>query len=276
MLPFMLALLLEVRSSLHDPGLSTAAQSSPRPRECRGSASGSEGLWGRLRGSDVERYCLFLARGYARLSETPGEALLAARAAEALVGPSPAVRVLSGRAQLRLDQPVPAYQQFASAEVADADAFRDPQALHDFARAASLARESAAALRLYRLLASRVALLPGVRERVFSEVEAAAHVLAFSPGAEEEALGYLAQARREPLGLSGLIDALRWLALEQSGRHESGASKPSLGRLGLPGVRRGFSVIDGAPLLPDGQGETLRALLSRSAEPVRAREGRPP
>src|SRR3954470_22979052 len=89
--------------------LTTAAQASPRPRECRGT-TGTDGIWQRVQGADAQRYCELLARGYARLVHTPKEALLAARAAEALAGPLPAVRVLSGRANLRLGDAPLAYQ----------------------------------------------------------------------------------------------------------------------------------------------------------------------
>src|SRR3954466_1162511 len=108
MFPFAVGVLLQARLATLD--LTTAAQASPRPRECRG-ATGSDGVWLRLRGADAQRYCELLARGYARLGQTPKEALQAARAAEALAGPLPAVRVLAARADLRLGESPPHYQQ---------------------------------------------------------------------------------------------------------------------------------------------------------------------
>src|SRR3954467_7880739 len=107
--PLLLALVL---------ALTTAAQASPRPRECRGAAS-TDGVWTRMRGADAQRYCELLARGYARLAQTPREALLAAQSAEALAGALPAVRVLSARARLRLGEGALAYQLFQQAEAAD-------------------------------------------------------------------------------------------------------------------------------------------------------------
>src|SRR6187549_1202185 len=100
MLPLAFAVVLD---------LTTAAQASPRPRECRG-ASGSDGIWLRLQSADAVGYCELLARGYARLAQAPKEALLAARSAEALAGPLPAVRLLAGRAHLRLGDGTLAYQ----------------------------------------------------------------------------------------------------------------------------------------------------------------------
>jgi hypothetical protein len=140
------------------------------------------------------------------------------------------VRLLLGRAQLRLGQSSVAFEQFAQAEAADARAFVDPKALHDYARAASLSGKSAEALRLYRLLASRVALFDEAREVLFVQIEAAAHVLAYAPNGSDEALGYLTEAQRRPLGLSRWIDGLRLLAQ----RARPNGSKPSTLPGGLP------------------------------------------
>jgi len=256
MLPLAFALVLD---------LTTAAQASPRPRECRGT-TGGEGVWARLRGADAQRYCELLARGYARLGQTPQEALLAARSAEALAGSTPAVRVLTARADLRLGDSVLAYQLFQQAEAEDAQAFADPKALHDYARAASLAGKAPEALRLYRLLVSRVALLDDPRERALSQIEAAAHVLSSVEGGADEALGYLAHAREQPLGLSAWIAGLRLLAIQRSGRAEARGSlgpPPSLASLGPPPAAL-FSAE--FPLLPPGLFAALRAVLTERAE----------
>ena len=241
--------------------LTTAAQASPRPRECRG-AAGSDGIWLRVQGADAQRYCELLARGYARLVQTPAEALLAARAAEALAGPLPAVRVLAGRANLRLGDAPLAYQLLQQAEGSDAQAFTDPKALHDYARAASLASKPSEAVRLYRLLVSRVALLDDPRDRAFAQIEAAAHVLAHVEKGADEALGYLAHARQEPLGLSAWIDALRQVALKQSGR---GAARGSLAALPGPaalGKPKAAAFSAEFPVLPAGMFEVLQAALA--------------
>jgi len=251
--------------------LTTAAQASPRPRECRGVA-GADGVWARLRGADAQRYCELLARGYARLAQTPKEALLAAQSAEGLAGALPAVRVLSARAQLRLGEAQLAYAQFQQAEAADAQALADAKALHDYARAASLAGQGPEAVRLYRLLVSRAALLDEPRERVFVQIEAAAHVLALVPGGADEALGYLAQARPQPLGLSAWIAGLRVLALQRSGRTEERGLlglKPSVAALGAPPSAQ-FS--PQFPLLPTGLWQALRAALGASAEPAPSKD----
>lgn len=255
MLPLVFAVVLD---------LTTAAQASPRPRECRGAAS-SDGVWARLRGADAQRYCELLARGYARLGQAPQEALLAARSAEALAGPLPAVRVLAARADLRLGESQLAEQLFQQAEANDAQAFADPKALHDYARAASLVGKSADAVRLYRLLVSRVALLADARERAFVQIEAAAHILAHVDGGADEALGYLAHARQEPVGLAPWIAGLRLLAIQRSGRAEARATlaaPPTLASLGTPPPAQ-FSAE--FPLLPPGLFSALGTVLAERA-----------
>ena len=268
MFPFAIAVVLQLRAATLD--LTTAAQASPRPRECRGVA-GNDGVWARLRGADAQRYCELLARGYARLGQTPQEALLAARSAEALAGPLPAVRVLSARANLRLGESQLAYQLFQQAEASDAQALGDPKALHDYARAASLAGQAPEAVRLYRLLVSRVALLDDPRERAFAQIEAAAHVLAHVERGADEALGYLAHARHESLGLSAWVAGLRLLALQRSGRTEARGSlgaPPSLASLGKPPATV-FSAQ--FPLLPAGMFGALGAALTERTERAAAR-----
>ena len=265
MLPLAIAILLEARFGTLDAGIALAAQSSARPGECRGAVSGEDGLWLRLRGSEAERYCDLLARGHARLRQTPNEALSAARAAEALAGSTPAVRVLAGRAQLRLAQPGLAFESFARAEGVDAQAFADPKALHDYARAASLAQQPEQAVRLYRLLISRAALLDNALERACVLVEAAGHVLAHVPNGADEALGYLGQARAQPLGLSAWVSGLRLLALQRSGRAEPRAS--SLGRsVSSLGAAPPAAFSDEYPILPLGQFDALRAALGAAPE----------
>jgi hypothetical protein len=284
MLPFApfavaaLALTLEARGAPLD--LATAAQASPRPRECRGagvsyssssSSVSSEGLWSRLRDSDAQRYCELLARGYARLESAPKDAWLAAQAAESLVGARPAVRVLTGRALLRLQQAGGAFEQFQQAEAEDPVAFADPKALHDYARAASLAGKLEPAVRAYRLLVSRAALLDDPRERAFCQIEAAAHVLGSGAGADE-ALGYLAQARKQSFGLASWIAGLRALAIQRSNRAEprsASSSAPSAAALGAA-PKRSFS--DELPLLPAGLFEAMQAALAGGA-PSRAAKG---
>ena len=267
-----LAIALQARSAaLGDSQLATAALASPRPRECRGPARGEDGLWTRARAGDAQRYCELLARGYARLSQTPTESLAAAQAAEALVGPGLQIHVLRGRARLRLGQAHDAFTQFAIAEAEDdGTAFLDPKALHDYARAASLAGTPADAVRLYRMLVSRSALLDDAREKSVLQIEAAAQVLAYAPSGSDEALGYLAQARRNALGLSPWIAGLRLLIATRDGRGVrsfGGSALPTLAALTQPLAGASGE----SPVLPAGELEAVRAVLTESSEPSESR-----
>jgi hypothetical protein len=261
-----LAIALEARSPASSTAeLTTAALASPRPRECGAGAAGADGFWARARAGDAERYCELLARGYARLAETPALALSAAEAAEALAGPLAQVRVLDGRAKLRLGQAAAALEQFTQAESRDSQAFLDPKALHDYARAASASGQPQDAVRLYRMLVSRAALLDDARERSVLQIEAAAHVLAYAPAGSDEALGYLAQARRESLGLAPWINGLRALLAERNGRTErtpGARAQPSAASLTQPVS----GAIDQSPLLPPGELEAVRAVLTESSD----------
>ncbi len=252
-----LTVLLQTRFVAPDAALVTAAAASARPRECRRATRG--GLWSRLRVGDVERYCELLARAYARLDETPSEALSAAHAAESVAGPLPSVRLVVGRAELRLGQPALAFAHLAAVEAEDAQAFIEPRALHDYARAASLAGKSADAVRLYRLLVSRSALQDDAREAVFTQIEAAAHVLSHAPAGSDEALGYLAQVRHASLGLAPWVEALRRIALRRGGPGpaELRAVTPAPGAPARP-------VLDQL-LLPAGMLERMTAVMNEPA-----------
>ncbi|HEY4103406.1 MAG TPA: hypothetical protein VGM44_05925 [Polyangiaceae bacterium] len=261
---FAIALETRAAASLENQ-LGTAALASPRPRECRGAANGEDGLWQRARAGDAQRYCEILARSYARLAESPNDALSAAAAALAIAGETPELRVLRGRARLRLGQAAAALDDFTKAESADRQAFLAPKALHDYARAASIAGKPADAVRLYRVLVSRSALVDDAREKTVLEIEAAAHVLAYAQNGSDEALGYLAQARRDALGLEPWINGLRLLIAERSGHAERapGASaSPSLRALNQPLAESAA----GTPVLPPGEFEALRAALTDSGD----------
>jgi hypothetical protein len=261
MLPLALSVLLQARVALTD--LSTAAEQSPRARECRGASPGEDGIWGRLRASDAQRYCELLARGYARLARTPEDALKSAELARALGGDTPTVRVLAGRAELALGHAPRAFELLSAAEAADARALADPKALHDFARAASITGQLAQATRGYRLLVSRSALFDDPRARTIASIEAAAHVLSAGAAGADEALGYLAQARQQPFGLTPYIQALRALAWQRAGRTERAVTLPRAEALS-PFVLGGS--ID-VPLIPPAERAALLALVAAKRAP---------
>jgi hypothetical protein len=121
------------------------------------------------------------------------------------------------------------------------------------------------------MLVSRSALVDDARERCVLQIEAAAHVLAYAPNGSDEALGYLAQARRESLGLSPWINAFRLLIAERNGRLERSpfaSTRPSVASLTQP--LSGPS--DDLPVLPAGELDALRAVLTETTDPNKSRE----
>lgn len=269
-----LAILLQSRSpevQASENRLATAALASPRPRECRGASGSADGLWLRAHAGDAQRYCELLARGYARLEHTPNDALAAAEAAQRVAGPLPVVLVLAGRARLRLGQPAAALEQFTQAEARDRAAFAEPAALHDYAKAASLEGQFPLAVRLYRLLASRSVLLADAREASFVQLEVAAHVLAYVPDGADEALGYLAQAQRASLGMSAWVAGLRQLVAVRSGHSFNARATEGLPRPQAFDAALG-AAHDAGPLLPPGELDAMRAVLSERNDPAAARQ----
>jgi len=250
--------------------LATAALESPRPRACRSDASGENELWARARAGDTERFCELLAHGYARLAEAPSEALQSAEAAEAIRGAAPEVAALKARALFRSGNVPASLVQFRAAEQKAALESFEPKALHDYARAASLAGTPADAVRLYRVLVSRSGLVAEQREKTEIALEAAAHVLAYVPNGSDEALGYLGQARRAALGLSPLISGLRALIAERNGtsvRTPRAGALPSSTALAQAVTGPG----DASVLLPPGELDAVRAVISETTDKAASR-----
>jgi hypothetical protein len=247
------------------PDLAMIAVQGPRPSECLGAnwTPGESGFWDRARASDVARYCLLLARGYARLEREPLRALEAAQLAERLAGRRAAVLSLMGRAALRLGRAEDAWAWLSAARQVDERAFAGPAALHDFARAASLRDASEQALLAYRDLVARVELVADPVTRQCIYIEAAAHALAHGKAGVDEALGYLGEAQRAgtSVGFADWTLALGALALDRDGQSER--AQTLLARLG---DRESLeqSVTQGAfpiPTLPTAERQNLRAFL---------------
>ena len=95
---FVWTLLAATSSGLEPSSLRTLALSSQRPEVCRSSTFGDAELWSASRSSTARRYCLLLARGYARLALTPDEALSFGESAHSLLTNDAEAQVLMGRA----------------------------------------------------------------------------------------------------------------------------------------------------------------------------------
>jgi tetratricopeptide (TPR) repeat protein len=269
--------------------LRAVAQASPRSGEC-GVVSSSEraaGFWTRTTKPELVSYCDALARGYAALRISPRAAVTAAQAAEKLFPERAAPRLLQARALARLDEFQQAFRLF---EKVDVNSIAAPDALHDWAKTAAHLGRTSDAIRAYRLLASRLDLLPGRLERQRAYVEAAMWVMQLGPAALDEAIGYLLEARQEavPPGLSPFVLGALALALDRQGRPEQArgvlAEPVSVALIEQALENTGVAARDdgsiwartrrGAlPVLPPGELRALLAIWIEAADPDDARDG---
>ncbi|HET9959662.1 MAG TPA: hypothetical protein VFQ61_34455 [Polyangiaceae bacterium] len=215
------ALLLLAATSSAGPPLMAYAGSSPRPAECRSSADSGE-LWEQARGQAARRFCLLLARAYARLASAPGEALELARKAEALQPAAVEPRVVQGRAQLRLGDWDGAYTALASSVLQAGRPLGDVYALRELAVAAAQTGRLAEARSAYRSLVSRAGFIeePAFAKRI--ALEAAPVLLQGNEADVSDAIVFLNEARRGVAvpGLSDLLVAELALCLDRAGKAE--------------------------------------------------------
>lgn len=263
------------------------AAASPRPRECSGTSErGAERtLWDRARQPRLATYCDSLAAGYARLARAPEEALRAAqRANEALPGRA-APLVLEARALVALGRDADAHQRFGAARQRDRRSVESPGALHDLAVAALRTGKRDDAVRAFRALAPRAGLLGDGFERQRVYVEAAAAVMMLGSEGLDEAIGYLAEARRKGSrpGFGDYVLGALALALDRQGRSEEarGVAAEAGGAWYLARqtstdddarARRRPLVARALPVLPAGELDAIVAMLAEREDPELARE----
>src|SRR5688572_7156845 len=203
---------------IQEEDLRAAAASSSRPLECTPrSVRRGDRVWKQAREPGVERYCDFLARGYARLRRDPKASLEAANAAEKALPGRAAPQILRARALLAAGQSADAWAAFGRAHTISRRSVDVPATLHDFAVAAVRTAHFDDAARAYRALVPRAGLLDdGVRrQRVF--VEAASVVMGRGGESLDEAIGFLTEARRRGStpGVSGFVLGTLALALDR-------------------------------------------------------------
>ncbi len=218
--PVVLVLLAQMTASV--PDLSAAAAASPRPAECAAPAAtdASASMWESARRPGLGQYCRLLARGYARLSRSPAQALIAAERADKLLPGRAPPKVLAARALVASGQAGVAFERFEKALGLSPRSVREPAALHDYAVAAALSGHEKQAVEAYRRLVPRAGLMASDAERQRVYVEAALNVMRTGPEALGEAIGYLTEARRRgaPPGLSDIVLGALALALDRQGR----------------------------------------------------------
>lgn len=266
------------------PSLRTAAAASPRPAMCVAGRAATGGerdtLWDRARQPGLLVWCRALARGYARLSRSPAQALVAAQEAERAVPGHPGPAVLSARALLAQGDAAAAYKQFARALSLSRRSVEEPAALHDLAVAAELTGHTQEALGAFRALVPRAGLLDDGQRRQRVYVAAASLVMATGEAGLNEAIGYLGEARRRgsPPGFTAVVLAELALALDRQGRTDEArgvvaeAGGPwALAQLAAakPGGRGRRALL---PVLPPGELEAMVAILAEHDDPELARD----
>jgi tetratricopeptide (TPR) repeat protein len=241
-------------------------------------------VWDRARSPGLAAYCTALARGYARLRRTPEDALAAAQAAARALPNRAAPVVLEARALVMMRKYAEAWARFDGVRSRARRDLEVPAALHDLAVAASATGHSAEALGAYRALVPRAGLLDESR-RVRALVEASSITMAMGPGALDEAIGYLNEARRRTShpGLEPLVLGALALALDRQGHPEQArgliqdVSAPE-GLLvtegeGDPAARAPKGSLRGhLPVLPESERHALAAVLAERLSPEEARE----
>lgn len=247
--------------------LATLAAASPRPAVCR-VASGADGssLWARARKERTSRFCLALARGYAKLESDPQHALGLARDASKMLLAQVEPKVLEGRALLRLGESAAARSALAASVLAPGRPLGDLGSLRELGIASTLTGHTKEAADAYRVLLPRVDVISDRFTARILLLEGAAALLATGPNGTAEALVYLSEARRaEPVpGYQDLTLALLALALDRDGKTEQATAV--LGELaGAWTLRRFLSERElasatGAPLIPEAKAAERPAL----------------
>lgn len=180
-------------------------------------------MWEVSRQAASLRRCRELSRAQALLQRSPEQAVARSAALLAEAPDLAEARVLHGRASLRAGDAATALRDLAPLLAVEATAPADPSALLDGGRAALAVQDLPSALRFYRLLGSRAALLPEQSQQVVAYLEVAAVLLA-TDDASGDAQAFLREARRRSAGsgLTGLCGALTALAWLVQGREAEG------------------------------------------------------
>lgn len=247
--------------------MTAARAASPRPAECTMDSGGESDAWARARSPRLREFCRTLARGYSDLLRTPSRSASAARRAAELVPGHAAAWVLEARALVRDGRAKEAWPLFQKARSKDRRSLEEPATLHDMALSAAESGEQDEAVATYRALVPRASLLADARQRQRVYVEAAMTVMRRDASALDEALGYLAEARRirGVPGLSDVVLGATALTLDRQGRGEEAR--------GVAGeVKSAASVLrlarrkDRDLGLPDGELSAIAAMLAERGE----------
>jgi hypothetical protein len=217
------------RTSGRTSSLTAAAQASARPRECASapahpSAKWGPNVWDAARDPTLDRYCDFLALGFAQLSFSPDKALEIAARAEATSPGRAGPMVLRGRAFSIKKSWEEARDAFERARTIDARSLEDPLTMRDWARALARVGRGSDALAVYRTLGPRLSALSSPDDRARTFVEAAELAFSLGPEALDDAVAFLGEAKQlAGRDLEWRVGAELALALDRKGARDEAA-----------------------------------------------------
>lgn len=190
-----------------------------RTHECAPrQTSARKDFWELARAPKLAAFCDRLAQSEALLEASPQEAYDAATKADELLPGRAAPLVVQGRALSALARPAEAVAQLKKAKSIDPSSVEHPATLYAFAMSQRDIQDRAGAAESFRLLVTRVSLLPAT-QRSQALFEAASQVLALGGvDAANEAIAILRNAiQSAPQSIRPLLEGHLALALDRRG-----------------------------------------------------------
>jgi tetratricopeptide (TPR) repeat protein len=178
-------------------------------------------VWDAARDPTLDRYCDFLALGFAQLPFSPDKALEIADRADAASPGRAGPAVLRGRAFANKKSWEQAREAFEKARGIDPRSLEDPLTMREWARALARVGRGADALAVYRTLGPRLSALSSPDDRARTFVEAAELAFSLGPDALDDAIAFLAEAKQlAGRDLDWRVGAELALALDRKGAHD--------------------------------------------------------
>ncbi len=253
--------------------LTAVAQASARPEECSSAlpasaASGGASFWEMARDPALDRYCDVLAAGFAQLPFSPDRAIENADRAESSSPGRAGPHVLRGRAQAIKRAWAEAREHFEKARAIDPRSLEDPLTMREWARALSHVGRGSEALEVYRTLGPRLSALSSADDRARTFLEAAELAFSLGPGALDDAISFLREARRlAGRDVEWRVGAELALALDRKGEKDEAAALA----VELASQRRRSAPV--ATLASESADEVAaRALVLETVDPKQAAE----
>jgi tetratricopeptide (TPR) repeat protein len=169
-----------------------------RPRDCAHVPAATTNVWERAKGSELSRYCSWMASGLSRLSSSGGSALDVLSASEEALKVRPGdpfASVLKARALERLGRFGEAVALFATAVSKDPRCLDEPAAALAWARSLARTGQTSKAIAVYREALPRATQVTS-EVRGQSSFDAGLLAMELGPAGLPEAIAFFRAARR--------------------------------------------------------------------------------